>query len=107
MTHERLVQQTSYEWDIEVTDAHGDIVDHIFSDKCPDFAELNRTRISLMKKNESAILVLVRNIGEGYKSDPLSFHLIERSWAYVKDGKLPEQFDDGYVVPKRFHKEIS
>lgn len=35
-----------------------------------------------------------------------------RSWAYVKDGKLPEWFTDAYGhrtrrVPQRFHKELA
>jgi hypothetical protein len=106
MAHERLVTQTSYEWDLEITDEHDDVVDHIFHDKCPGLIARNRQAVLSLKRNESVNLVLVRNVGEGYKSDPLSFGLIERSWAYVKDGKLPETFDDGYSVPKRFHKEL-
>lgn len=39
--------------------------------------------------------------------------VIDRQWAYIKDGKLPEYFstamgkDDGAKVPQRFHKEFN
>ncbi len=32
--------------------------------------------------------------------------LKHRAYAYVEDGKLPGQFDDGHVVPKLFQKEL-
>lgn len=36
---------------------------------------------------------------------------LERYWAYVKDGKLPEKFADAggvprVLIPARFHKEL-
>ena len=32
--------------------------------------------------------------------------LEDRQWAYIEDGKLPEEFDGGEKVPKRFHEEV-
>ncbi len=93
--YERLVTQTSYEWDLEAVDEHGDIIDHDFRDKFPG-----------LPTEDNVSLVLVRNVGEGYRSDPTSFDLIDRAWAYVKDGKLPAEFDSGDLVPKRFHREL-
>jgi len=93
--NERLVNQTCYEWDYESVDEHGDIIDHNFFDEFPG-----------LPAEPNVQLVLVRNVARGYKSDPLSFDLEERSWAYVVDGKLPVEFDDGYPVPKRFFKHL-
>jgi hypothetical protein len=95
MRYERLVTHTTYEWDYESIDEHGDIIDHDFCDKCPG-----------VPIDPNISLVLVRNVGEGYNSDPISFDLIDRSWAYVKRGKLPQKFEDGNLVPKRFHAEL-
>jgi len=39
--------------------------------------------------------------------------LVDRQWAYIEDGKLPERFDwgggedGGAKVPARYHKEIA
>lgn len=35
---------------------------------------------------------------------------LDRSWAYVLDGGLPERFEDGLrnvAVPERFHQEVA
>jgi len=90
-----------YEWDVETVDEHGDIEDHNHSDEinrhCVDAAidETGRTR-----------LVLVRD--EFNKDD----ELIDRQWAYVVDGTLPEYFEDAYQrpmskVPQRYHRELA
>ncbi len=93
--YERLVTQTRYEWDFESFDEYGDIVDHDFHDNFPG-----------LPTEEGVNLVLVRDVGEGYNSDPLSFHMVDRTWAYVVDGKLPTGFDDGTPIPKRFYKHV-
>jgi len=84
-----------YEWDYETVDTDGDIQDH-------------NHRNSLSEFNASDItdtLVLVRNVFDDVNG------LKDRTWAYVKDGKLPEKFKDddeleGTTVPKKFHKEL-
>lgn len=48
---------------------------------------------------------LTRNVGNDVEG------LLDRSWAYAKDGKLPSMFsyggeEDGVAVPQRFHKEL-
>ena len=45
-------------------------------------------------------LGLVRDRGDDLEG------LIDRQWAYVEDGKLPEFFDGGVLVPARFHNEL-
>lgn len=80
----------SYEWDIETTDADGDIIDHNHRDKLNEYRK---------EELESGDLVLVRTDSEG------------RSWAYVENRELPEYFQDSFgvniaKVPKRFHEEL-
>jgi hypothetical protein len=86
----------SYEWCYETLDEFGDIIDTYFCDKLKDFDESARTET----------LCLIRN--EGNEVDGLE----DRLWAYVKDGQLPETFEDGggysidEPVPERFRKEL-
>lgn len=86
-----------YEWDIETTDEHGDIIDHSFSDKLKDlYAPVGSNKH----------LVLVRNVYNKYVD------LVDRNWAYVKEGGLPEYFSDAYgrnthKVPKKYHRELA
>lgn len=97
MTFDRQVTRLVYEWDYESTDEHGDILDHMFFDDCPGLPD-----------DDNIELVLVRNELKGYPDDfENSCDLDHRAWAYVKDGKLPEEFDDGYRIPQRFHKELA
>jgi hypothetical protein len=35
-----------------------------------------------------------------------SFFIEDRTWAYIDNGKLPEEFEDGTRVPVRFHAEV-
>lgn len=77
-----------YEWDIETVDEHGDIIDH-------DFIDAPR-----LPAKENERLVLVFNKGDDNEG------LLDRSWAYVIDGKLPEEFENGRRVPKRFHEQL-
>jgi len=82
-----------YEWNIETHDGE-DIEDNDFADKLTEHTD---TEIL----NADA-LVLVCDVRD---------YSLDRSWAYVKDGKLPSYFLDAYdhetrKVPKRFHKEL-
>lgn len=90
-----MSKKTIYEWDLETVDGHGDIEDHSHSDLLAP----------LWKWREGKNLVLVKDVF--YDGS-----LEERSWAYVKDGKLPENFSDAYgrnfgKVPARFHIELA
>jgi len=85
----------SYEWDIETLEGE-DVVDHHHSDKL-DF--LNLPRAVPNEHGGHEVLVLVRDVGNWEDG------LISRTWAYVQSGTLPETFDDGTKVPKRFHAE--
>jgi hypothetical protein len=79
---------TSYEWDIEETDEHGDIIDHNHAPTLKDLPEVGGD------------LVLVRDGDDG------------RTWAYVSHNTLPIYFEDSYgrigsKVPKKFHMELA
>lgn len=77
-----------YEWDIEQYDEYGDIIDHYFfrESRCPSHD---------IKENECLVLV------KSY-ADPTGSYVQDRTYAYVtKDGKLPEEFEDGTRIPKR------
>lgn len=82
----------SYEWAIEHTDIFGDIQDIDFSDELSWFKHSDL--------GPGLALVLVRN--EGNDEDGLT----GRTWAYVNDGQLHPEFEDGHQVPKRFHVEL-
>ena len=83
-----LSRWTEYEWDLETWE-DGEIVNHNFFDKMQSPSQV--------ESNEHIVLVCDDQDG--------------RSWAYVKDGKLPEFFLDAYdipvrKVPKKFHREL-
>lgn len=78
---------TDYEWNLEETDKWGDVIDNNFSDQLP-----------VLPTDPNVSLVLVKSItGPGGG----------KAWAYVRNGKLPEQFDNGDKVPQRFHAELA
>lgn len=83
-----------YEWDLEYVDGDGNVEDHDFYDSAVEVVQAYRTAQLQSPVN----IVLVRDTERG-----------DRSWAYVKDGVLPEWFSadnrEVYKVPQRFHKE--
>lgn len=85
----------TYEWDYETLDENGDIMEHDHADRLSDFSESQKT--------DTLVLVM----DEGKENSGIE----SRSWAYVKDGKLPDFFSDAFQrpvskVPERFHKEL-
>ena len=79
----------TYEWVIETLDSNGDIIDvdhsETFPTNIPENADVALTRI-------------IGNVRDGIK---------HRQYAYLADGKLPETFENGVQVPKRFHVEVA
>lgn len=89
-----MKNQIFYEWDYETVDTDGDILDHNHADRLEQYTG-----------NEEGNLVLIRNAGNEAQG------LAERYWAYVKDGQLPEFFEDAAgqkttKVPAKFQKEF-
>ncbi|KKM43794.1 hypothetical protein LCGC14_1562570 [marine sediment metagenome] len=102
MSPEYPTTRIRYEWDYEILDKYGDIIDHNFFDKCP-----GQPRKWQTKDADRICLVLVRYEVEGLPSDfELTGDIKLTSWAYVKNGSLPGFFDDGVKVPQRFHQEL-
>jgi hypothetical protein len=105
-----MPNRTFYEWDVETfveydgTDDE-DIIDHSHSETVatllpivahPDCAAPEGYEQGTVK----ARLVLVRDVFDDAEI------LVHRAWAYVDDGELPAEFDDGCKVPVRFHREL-
>jgi hypothetical protein len=84
-------QITQYEWDVEVHDEHGDIIDHLFQASYADCVEV-------AKEHKLCEIILVRD--QGTEDEGLD----DRQWAQVKDGKFTTEFHNG--VPQRFKKEV-
>lgn len=88
-----------YEWAIEYLDGD-DIVDCVHQDAFQQVAELGK------RSDQPFSLVLIRD--DWHPTEGLQ----DRSWAYLKDGKLPENFTyvleapSNHRVPQRFHKEV-
>lgn len=85
----------TYDWDAELVE-DGDVLDHDHSDKLAPL-------MARYKGDPSRMFVLIRNKVDGS---------LERSWAYVEAGVLPENFTDSgdhivAKVPKRFHQELA
>ena len=93
---------TEYEWDIEQMsyDDEGvmDIVDHCHADKLSEYTASDV--YGLKNKQQKCVLVLVRT------SDTGKLGGYERAWAYTSVLGLPDKFDTGVKVPKRFHQEL-
>jgi len=83
--------QTAYEWVLEEMDENGeDIKELWFYD----------TLAELREDGEIGETVLYRNRGSEAEG------LQDRQLAYVIDGVLPEEFDGGAKMPKRFQAEF-
>lgn len=87
--------KTRYEWDFERFEpVGGDVLDHDHRDRLRDFGRLP-------EKGER--IVLVRDVICEFDG------VIDRGWAYVEDGRLPEYFmgsDEEVRVPKKYHREL-
>ena len=107
--------RVQYEWCLEVTQIadNGDILERepMHSDEVPlqdNLLEIYYEEGSEQKMKDE--LCLVRDV---WADDFADFWDETRTWAYVEtkdeNGKwiLPEHFDDGVKVPKRFHNELS
>ena len=92
---------TEYEWDVEESDKHGDCVDHDHEDKLGDLLHRYRENRGQLLEGTHNVeqLVLVRSQWD-------DGNLLERSWAYVAAGQLPECFQDGSVIPVRYRSEL-
>lgn len=88
---------TTYEWDIETVCAESnDVLDHNHRDRLNEYpAEdlIHAINQDTEPGDTFTRLVLVADSGT-------------RTWAYVDDGELPNQFEDGTRVPSAFRIEL-
>jgi len=109
--------RVQYEWCLEVStiDDDGNVLEREpmhFDEPClqDNLGEVYFEEDGTQKMTDE--LCLVRDVWCFESSWQSSYHDETRSWAYVEtkdeNGKwiLPEHFDDGVKVPKRFHKEL-
>lgn len=97
-----------YEWDVETRleypDGLHDIHEHNHAERVADLLDcLHAPKPD--PEGEGTLtteLVLVRDEYDEYGED-----LIDRSWAYVEDGELPETFENGARVPLKYHRELA
>lgn len=89
----------TYEWVVEWVDANDDIeaVDHANT-----AAQAIKTMQDALDPGWRYEWGVVRNVWA--KDDPDD--LRDRQWAYVDDGKLPDEFDGGGKVPARLRAEL-
>ncbi len=101
-----MKDEVDYEWDVEVLDEYGDIVDHHFQESFRDCVMENNGKDCYFE------IVLVRTTGN--QEDGVT----DRTWAYVNEnGELPEysstpDINGKYInkcnkIPKKFHQEIA
>lgn len=93
--------KTDFEWDIEFENPETEnIEDHDFASSLKD--ERFAKHLREITPNEHLVIVCDQWPNSGG---------LKRSWAYVKDGRLPVMFTDAdnrdtIRVPKRFHAEL-
>lgn len=96
--------KVTYEWDMEIAYDYGDIIDHHHADKLKDLKHYADDPHRMADETDGEPthlrLVLVRDTWE-------FGGLGEREWAYLnEDGTMPDTFDWGAKVPKRFKQEF-
>jgi hypothetical protein len=96
----------NYEWDIETVDydwtceepfEESDIEDHNHRGELNNFCKIDLDELDEKKTR----LVLVYSDWDECEG------VQERQWAYVRNEVLPEFFDGGRKVPKKYHEEFN
>jgi len=90
---------TRYEWVIETVDEYEDIREVNHADTLT-MALLDAT----LEAEATGMRVDVGLVRDAL--DNIDGSLKDRQWAYLEDGKLPEQFDGGASIPQRFKREV-
>ena len=93
--------KTNYEWDREATDEFGDIHEHYHAERLADVPS-NEDVVDMVMEATDSSLVLVRD-----EYDAEDGELLDRQWAYVTSAGIPNEFDGGARVPKRFLQEFT
>ncbi len=97
-----MKNEVRYEWVIEILELEDD------PEYGPQIVEVNHAdtyadALKFARDIPRYHIGLVRDEGNDVEG------LVDRAWAYMEDGKLPERFTEGlrsYEVQKKFHKEV-
>ena len=94
--------ETTYEWVVEPTDKHGDIIDPLFWDSYADAVACWRDAFNQFPEATKVHIALVQNVGNDIDG------LTDRGYSYISDenGRLAEYFDNDKKVPTRFADKI-
>lgn len=87
----------SYEWTVECIGEHGDIVDLDFYDDPDAMLEAVVKSLEVHTRVDFGLIKYIGIEGEG---------VVERGYAYVTDGNLPTEFDNGHKVPAYLLKKM-
>lgn len=86
--------KVDYEWCCEEwTDDRSDVIENYFGQHVSECLKVSEDL-------QTFSIVLIRNVYCDVEG------LLDRSYAYVNDGKLPGEFECGSRVPKRFTVEL-
>jgi hypothetical protein len=96
---------TCYEWVVEVIEEDGDHANVLDVHHASTYEEAEATRLSLDVGHRIDVGLCQQKYDEGGD-------LTAEAWAYLDEGKLPENFEDAWgvkraKVPLRFHREIA
>jgi len=88
--------QTTYGWVVEPIDKHDDIIDPLYFDSFNDALKLYHSHgfTQAVKTNFG----LVKYLGNDEDGE------IDRTYAYMLNGELPEIFEDYSIIPGKFRK---
>jgi len=92
--------RTAYEWGVElvIDDEHDSLDDTLYFDS---FAEAKQEAEKPREGYRNEIVLIRDQVSEGRGVEDMQ-------WAYLEeDGTLPEEFDGGSRVPKKFHQEAA
>jgi hypothetical protein len=95
-------KQVAYEWVVETTtdDDFNDVEDCDFWDTAADCLRVMETEAP---EGHFYGFALVRN-----RYNPLDeCDLQDRQYAYVENGALPDEFEDGAAIPARYRDELA
>lgn len=101
-----MKMEVTIEWLLEVLEDAEPDADIAEVHHCGSYAEAKDAAENFYT-GQPIVIGLVRDVGNDEEG------LVDRQWAYLKDGKLPERFDwgggedGGAKVPARYHKEIA
>ena len=88
-----------YEWAVEHTDEHGDIIDIDHADKLADLGSMEAH--DGISESTKPVLTLIRHTGNDDEGE------LDRTYAYPIASRLPAEFEDGNIIPNRFRLELA